>query len=124
MNPFDPSDEDLCAWARSGEPEPVQDFDLMVSTPERAPVLIALAADPSLPWRRYILHCLYLLVGDAVRTDNGNQAREVLELASASAAADEALARWADRSRKLLANPDTFDYGLWCDGGYAYREEP
>ena len=87
MNPFDPSDDDLRAWARAGELAPVEDFDLMVSTPERAPLLI------------------------------------VLELGERFATEDEVLALWVDRSRKLIARPETFDYGLWCDGGFAYGEE-
>ena len=122
MNPFDPSDDDLRQWARSGLPAPVEDFDLMVASDHRAPLLVELASSPA---REFVLRCLYLIVGDAVRSDFNTSSRAQVEamLADAEGAAstDPGIGRWIAESRVLLQHPERFDYELWCDGGLASR---
>jgi hypothetical protein len=122
-NPFDPSDDELRHWALSGHLAPIQDFDLMVATCDRAPLLLEPAATHVA--REFALRCLYLIVGDAVRSNFGTTSRAEIEtmLASATGAAvtDRGVSRWIVESRTLLEHPELFDYELWCDGGLASR---
>lgn len=75
MSPFfhdiyNPAPEELRAWSyATAEPEwPVEDWDLMVTTRVNAPMILMLASDDANPQQRFFLSCLYLLVGDMVRT--------------------------------------------------------
>ena len=78
MNPFDPTDDELRQWARSDGPWPVQDFDLIVAEAERLSLLLELASSPQ---REFFLRCLYLVVGDAVRSNFNTTTRSDLEAA-------------------------------------------
>jgi hypothetical protein len=73
-----------------------------------------------------MLNVLYILTGDAVRTGYGVYPRERLArlLVRAEETGDGVVQRWVERSRALMAAPDTFDYDLWCGGGYAYGPHP
>jgi hypothetical protein len=121
-NPFDPSDDELRHWAQSGRDWPVEDFDLMVATCDRAPLLLELASTPA---REFALRCLYLIVGDAVRSNFGTSSRAEIETmltdATGAAATDRGVSRWIAESRSLLGQPERFDYALCCDGGLASR---
>ncbi len=72
---------------------------------------------------RFFLRCLYLVVGDAVRTDFHTASRagleDALERAGDRARDDVALVKWVADSRTLIARPETFDYSAWCEGGLA-----
>jgi hypothetical protein len=75
---------------------------------------------------RIFLWCLYLAVGDAVRTNFATAPLERVEAAleqAANSAHDPAIERWIADSRNLLANPETFDYDAWCGGGLARAAE-
>ncbi len=129
---LNPSDEELRRWAAiegaSYPPEMEQDWDLMVATRERADVILALAADGTCPNRRFFLNCLYLLVGDAVRSKGGTWLWAELScwLDQHEAVDDPDIATFIQRTRALLASPETFNYNLWCWGGHAYgiKDEP
>jgi hypothetical protein len=115
-DPFDPTDAELREWASSDEPWPVQDFDLMVADAERVPLLLELTSSRN---RDFFLSCLYLVVGDAVRsrfnTCSPADVESALEHATATAARDPAIRRWIEESRRALASPDDFDYEAWCE---------
>jgi hypothetical protein len=119
-----PSQEDLVArirdWAYSGNPEPQQDFDLIITGSGHERMFVELVADRNCPNRIYILSCLYLFVGDSLRSDyQTNSKKQVLEILEyARPFAVEELRQWIKRSEKLIASPTLFDYDLWCNGGY------
>jgi hypothetical protein len=121
-DPLNPSDDDLREWARSELHWPVQDFDLMVATEDRAPLLVELASSPA---REFALRCLYLIVGDAVRSDFNTSPRVQIEAMLADAertsSTDAGIRRWIAESRGLLEHPERFEYPLWCDGELASR---
>jgi hypothetical protein len=75
------------------------------------------------PKRPFFFRRLYLVVGDAVRTDFHTASRSGLEdaltRAGNTARVDAALAKWVRDSRELIAHPERFDYSAWCDGGLA-----
>jgi hypothetical protein len=118
--PANPTDTELRRWAFSDEPWPMHDFDLIVAEIERVPVLVELTRSPS---RDFFVHCLYLAIGDAVRTRFNTASRaavkSALDSATTLAANDLVVARWIADSRKLLASPDRFEYEQWCGGGRA-----
>jgi len=100
----------------------MQDFDLIAADLERLPLLLELASSPK---RAFFVHCLYLAVGDAVRTSFNTVSREGVESALDRAAMiapwDPAIGRWIEDGRELLASPKSFDYEEWCNGGLASR---
>ncbi len=119
-------EQELLVWAYSSEGEPMQDWDLMVTDPNRAELLLRLAADPSCPQRGFFLRCLYLLVGEYIRVSSaGLRVAPSIEplLTKAAALSDPAIQTWVKRSWELLAHPDLFDYSFWCDGGFAHSSE-
>ncbi len=71
-----PTDEEIERWAYIADadypPEMSQDWDLCVTEPGRADLLERLASDPGCPNRKFFLSCLYLLVGDAVRSNGAS----------------------------------------------------
>jgi len=126
-DPYDPTDEELREWAYAvPRPlQPVQDFDLMVTTERRGELLLSLAADLDCPSHAWFLHCLYLLVGDAVRSQYGTSQRARIEqlVASGRASVAPTVQRWCERSEDLLAHPEQFSYEQWCSGGLAREHD-
>jgi hypothetical protein len=122
-DPLDPTDAELRAWAQSGDFAPIEDWDLIIAEPIRAPVLIELAAHGPSGSREFFLHCLYLLVGDAVRSRFNTASEQTIEAVLArsetTAGESESVALWLARSRRLLEHPEEFEYDAWCGGGLA-----
>lgn len=122
VDPWDPTDDELRQWAKSDEMWPAQDFDLSVADSSRIPLLLELTSSSQ---RDFFLRCLYLVVGDAVRSSFNTTPRPELEAALDDVAKEEvddpAIRRWISDSRYLIAHPETFTYDAWCDGGLARR---
>jgi hypothetical protein len=119
-----PTAEELRRWAYAEGDSPYQDFDIVIAHDEElADTFVDLAADETCPARDFMLNVLYILAGDAVRTEYTAYPRARLEylVACAQCIGDASLATWAARSRALMAAPHTFDYDLWCGGGFAYE---
>jgi len=122
-----PTDDEIIRWAYIDgthyPPEIEQDWDLYIAEPERADIFIRLASDRKCPNRKFFLSCLYLLIGDAIRS-NGQTwpipkasawiAKQTLDL-------PDDVNLFLNRSKELINNPQNFDYGKWCDGGHAYE---
>lgn len=124
---WNPTAEELNAWAYEARAmAPTEDWDLAVTDDDRCELILRLAADPACPSRNFFLRCLYLFVGDAVRSGFVAHRREiVLELlARVRADCPPDVIRWADRSRELVVGPSSaVDDALWCDGGYSCAEQ-
>jgi hypothetical protein len=124
-DPFNPTIAELEEWARTVDAvEPTQDWDLMVTDAEKIQTVFSLAAAPNLPNWRYFLHCLYLFVGDAARTNFRVYSRSLVEelLGRVNEHSPKYLHRWQERSQNLISGTERFDYELWCGGGYARQE--
>lgn len=125
-DPVNPMHEEIRQWAY--DPNAVdplgQDWDLVISSPEYADLILSLASDDNCPNCDYFLNCLYILVGDAVRTGGRAMPFEDLEelFSQAEETGNSYLLRWVARSRKLLKHPESFDYHKWCTGGWALEE--
>lgn len=122
-----PTDEEIVRWAyikgAHYPPEMEQDWDLCVTSPMRADLLVRLASDDQCPNRVFFLSCLYLLVGDAVRTKGQTwPLKEVSAwITRTPVNGPKDIALFFQRSADLLDHPETFDYNKWCWHGHAYK---
>ncbi len=122
-NPVDPTPTEIRAWAYNPGSLPLSslpaDWDLLVAGDRLITTLCDLALDPACPARRFALHCLYIYAADSIRTKfrahPKRRLRRLVELAEAEG--DELMTTWAHNTRMLIAVPDLFDYGDWCQGG-------
>jgi hypothetical protein len=115
--------EEIEKWAyQAHADEPQQDFDLLLSN-EPHDLYLDLAADLSCPKHQYFLSVLYLIVGDAVRTNYQTQSQKFIEqyLAKGKQRQAPLVNKWVDRSQKLMFEPEKFDYEDWCGGKLAYK---
>lgn len=125
IDPWKPTPEEFTAWAydpSAGVPMD-QDWDLMVADDDIAPALVPIAADPLCPKRTFALHCLYIYIGDAVRTGfRAHPKRRVTRVVDLAVLEDDPwVSLWLHNTKALIAEPKLFDYADWCDGGLARR---
>jgi hypothetical protein len=126
---LNPTEEELRKWAYTDgakyPDEMPQDWDLCVAEFSRGLLLLRLASDVDCPKRKFFLSCLYLLVGECVRTSAGSA--HVSDCARFLSRVEmplpEDVAQWLSRSRELLRSPEQFNYNKWCWGGFAYGYE-
>lgn len=118
-NPWDPTDEEIREWAFEANALCPEDWDLWITGIGKDELLLELAGDDACPKREFFLRCLYLLVGDAVRTERRQIDRALLDklFALAEASQNAPLQKWVSRSRHLIEHPDEFNYEKWCHGG-------
>lgn len=124
-DPWNPSSAEVRAWAYKPQAEePCQDFDLALSWAGHERDYIEFASDAKCPQRDFFLHVLYLMVGDAVRTEFRNipepTVRGFIDLAASHS--EPVLCLWRQRSLRLLRHPAEFEYAAWCGGGLARRD--
>jgi hypothetical protein len=128
QDPWNPTSAEITAWAYDPTSMwPEQDWDLAVTSDQNTDLLLQLASDAACPKRDFFLRCLYLFVGDAVRSGFVAHRHEVVVelLENVPVACTPEISRWLARSQKLLdASRGAVDYTLWCEGGYARAELP
>ena len=120
--PWNPSSSEIREWAFDPESlAPCEDWDLALSWAQDERVYLDLASDDSCPKRRFFLSLIYLMVGDAVRSDFNVRPRPIIEgfIALGDEYRHHDIQLWQRRSRLLLLNPDSFDYADWCGGRLA-----
>ena len=124
-----PTDEEIERWAyipdASYPPEMSQDWDLCITEPRRVDLLERLASDPRCPNRKFFLSCLYLLIGDAVRSNGATWSLHDASvwLSRDRFAAPHDIAVFLQRAKQVIVNPSTFDYNNWCRSGHSYEIE-
>jgi hypothetical protein len=115
-----PDDQGLREWAYDPVAvEPQQDFDLLLATmPQRS--YVEFAGDVACPKAEYFLRILYLIVGDAVRTDYSSDCRDTIDdlLQAGRAQGSARVMAWVARSERLMLHPEEFNFDLWCGGGF------
>lgn len=124
---FNPTEDELKVWAyEEGACYPddcEQDWDLCISDIQSLDLFIELANDVDCPQRKFFLSCLYIIVGDLYRADQGKRKLgpiiQLIEVLQVDLNND--LLQWKKRSLTLLNYKMKFKYSLWCDGGFAYR---
>jgi hypothetical protein len=119
---FNPSSTEVRQWALDPDAEePGEDWDITLAKTRHELDYLELASDPKCPKRRFFLHVLYLIVGDAARYGFKSPTEPVIRgfLDRAATYRHPDIQLWRQRSLALLKNPGSVDYGLWCAGGYA-----
>ena len=122
VDPWNPFPDEIREWAcAEGVVEPCEDWSLALSWGGQERALLECAADAHCPKRGYFLSVLYLMVGDAVRTDFRVRARPIVEgfIGRSDRYPHPDIRLWQQRSRHLLTHPNEFDYSLWCGGELA-----
>ncbi len=126
LHPWNAQHAEIEAWARQADAdEPTEDWDLAVTEEVNAALIFRLASDDTCPNHWFFLRCLYLFVGDAVRTDFQGHSRACIDglLAAVSEGAPPRIVRWAERARALIQSGTTkVDYDDWCCGRLASIE--
>ena len=110
---------EIRAWAFDEEAfEPEQDWDLHLANLREFDLYVELAAEDDCPKWDYFLNLLYLVVGDAVRTNFQSETRCSIDelLASTMTKPKYRFHLLRERSAALLANPEAFSYDEWCAG--------
>ncbi|PFK31196.1 hypothetical protein COI93_21115 [Bacillus cereus] len=124
-DPWNPTTQEIMEWAYTEHAVfPEQDWDLSVCTiTNAAEIILNIASDTNCPNQVFFLHCLYLLVGDAIRTSGNTYNIESLQnlLQSAENSMNSDILKWVERTQILLSKPETFCYDLWCGGGFVYK---
>jgi len=114
--PWNPTAEEIRAWAFSDESWPDQDWDLAVNDGKNDSLLIELACDSKCPNQVFFLHSIYFMVGDAIHRDAPNE--RIIELKEMIAAINgevpAEVQQWRIEAIKLLSNPSAFEYHYWC----------
>jgi hypothetical protein len=122
-----PTDEEVIRWANikgaNYPPEMSQDWDICITEPRRADLFLRLASDEKCPNRKFFLACLYLLIGDAVRTNGHTWSLEEASqwLMRQSTNYPKDVVTFFQKAGTLLMKPETFDYNKWCWHGHAYE---
>lgn len=120
----DESEQEILDWAWGPDPMwPTEDWDLIATAEWTADLLLRLAADSECPNQDFFVRCLYLLAGDAVRSGfRACRKDKLLELiGSASTQPHPWPRQWAEDTTELIADPESFNYHEWCEGGIARR---
>lgn len=122
VDPWNPSADELRRWAYAEKAiAPCQDFELAVEHSGHEHVVFECAADDNCPAQTFMLGVLYLIVGDAVRSQMPAGAAPLIEafIQRGDDYRSPLIRLWQTRSRDLLRDPSTFDYHQWCEGGLA-----
>lgn len=124
-DPYDPSIKEIREWACDKHSIiPVQDWDLMITDLKKVPLFLALSIDPEVTYekRNFFLACLYLLVGETIRSNGIEHRMEDLRsfIENSSSLQDPTIQKWVSRSQELVKNPDLFDYDKWCNGEWIF----
>lgn len=125
-DPWNPTPDEVREWAYDPEAEePCEDWDLALSWARHESALLECVNDDSCPKRDRLLSVLYLIVGNAVRSEFRSLPRPVVEgfIARAGNYRHPDIELWQRRSRGLLKHPELFDYPNWCSGGLATRSD-
>ena len=126
-NPSNPTSEDIRSWAFDADAEePVQDWDLLLSTVAQENLFLELASNDDCPKADFFLALLYLISGDAVRTDYKSHSRDAIESLLKKAEANfpkRCIYLWVRRSRHLMEHPEEFRYDDRCAGVLARDKE-
>ncbi len=119
--PWNPTTFEVREWAYTDNAvAPCEDWDLALNWAAYVPVYMDFVADPACPNCEYFLHILYFMVGYAVRNKFQSTPQPIVEgwLDTQQKFSCSELETWAERSRQVLEDPESFDYEYWCGYGH------
>jgi len=115
---WNPKLEEIRHWAYDRKAMfPCEDWPLALENLGFEEHYMEFVVDEQCPKRAVFLNVLYLIVGDTVRGGSlTSEPPAFLEelFEKAKSLSDQDLNRWANESKALLSNPETFDYEYWC----------
>jgi hypothetical protein len=114
-DPWNASFEEILQWSIAGQCWPEQDWDLAVINVLSLSNFENLIAHPSISKsaKQFFIGCLYILVGDAVRTSDSIMISQVKAFIETSLLSKSVLAKWAERAVSLIEKPDLYSYAYW-----------
>ncbi|MCM3782268.1 hypothetical protein M3231_04740 [Neobacillus mesonae] len=115
LHAWNPSTEEIRAWAYSNERIPTQDWELAVNSTENIPMICTFVDDKNCNQTSFFLSSLYVYTGDIVSTgelEEITQLSDLLKKVEKTAKSDE-LKNWVRRSRNLIQHPNTYNYDYW-----------
>lgn len=113
---WNPTREEVLRWAYTPNVyAPDQDFELAVYDAEFHDLILQCADDQACPQQYFFLSCLYVLVGDAVRTNWKvfSQVTITNFIEKGQQAHDSDVQNWAERAKKLIVEPALYNYDQW-----------
>jgi len=128
-DPVDPTPDEVHHWAYMARAfAPSQDFELIIiHNPALDPLVFGCAADTACPKQRFFLGCLYVLVGDAVRSQWKTFPRHRIErlIQQGLHSNHPDVECWATRAQALLNDPTGYTYAEWGLGSrFVYADSP
>ena len=120
---WNPSPEEIRAWAYSNEKIPEQDLELAVNSFENIPMICTFIDDEKCTHTSFFLSSLYVFTGDIVRSGITEDIVSLHELVDhvTKTAKSEQLKNWVERSKHLIKHPKEYDYDYWGLGSkYVY----
>ncbi|MGG0937058.1 hypothetical protein ABHN11_13220 [Brevibacillus centrosporus] len=123
---WNPNQDDIKSWAYSDSRIPEQDWELAVINFPNIPMICGLVDDPKCKHTRFFLGCLYVFVGDVVRSQNEQDIHQLTVILKrvTDSLKNENLTTWVQRSLQLIQNPKLYNYEYWGLGSkYVYTSE-
>jgi hypothetical protein len=121
-DPWNPSITEVRAWAYdAAAEEPCQDWDLALCWAGHERDYLDFASDRRCPKRAFFLSVIYLMVGDAVRSEFRSTSEAMVSgfVQLGANHSDPAIRLWHSRASHLLDHPKEFEYDAWCAGKLA-----
>ncbi len=116
-NPWNFSSEELRAWAYSEvRTIPEQDWELAVASSGFDDLILEIAEDVNCPNRKFMLVCLYMMVGDLIHCElSPIRKDELIQLAGKGLTSKEvSVVTWASKAINIIKEPSSFKYEEWC----------
>ncbi len=116
-DPWNPKESEIREWAFSDEPWPEQDWEIAVNDGENDSLLIELACVNECPKRKFFVHAIYFMAGDAVYSNASKERITLLInlITSVETGGDEIIKKWKTEALELLTGKRKFEYDYWCD---------
>jgi hypothetical protein len=108
-DPWNPSADEIRTWAYdAAAQEPCEDFGLALKWTRHEKALLECASDDDCPKQDFFLGVLYLIVGDALRSNYSSTNRPILEgfINRGDEYRHPAIQIWQQRSRDLIKFPE------------------
>ena len=124
---WNPTREEVVRWAYAPNVyTPTQDFELAVCTPELHDLILQCASDQACPHQDFFLSCLYVLIGDALRSKWKVFPEMLIKnlIKKGKQSTTQEVQMWAKRAEELIANPTLYNYDQWGLGSSYVYEAP
>ncbi len=123
---WNPTIDEIRVWAYDKNPNYTeQDFELAVADIKFKDLILELANDDNCPNQKFFLSCAYLLIGDYVRVKYPSTTKGEIEdflQQIKTYKNNKSFQLLYQRAIKLIKEPSSFNYELWCGGGYTYQD--